>query len=54
MYLPIRISTAKAEMELELELIQTHMTQNQCCGLKWGRVDSRNKQAQRKCNKVSS
>ena len=24
--------------ELELELIQSHMTQNQCCGVKWLRV----------------
>ena len=40
--------------ELELELIQPILHKSQCCGLKWGHVDSRNRQAQRKGNKVSS
>ena len=41
-------------LELELELIQTHMTQKPVLRVEVGRVDSRNRQAQRKGKLVSS
>ena len=29
-------SHQRSPLELELELIQSHMAQSQCCGVKWG------------------
>eukprot|EP00614_Pseudopedinella_elastica_P022287 CAMPEP_0172628432 /NCGR_PEP_ID=MMETSP1068-20121228/161793_1 /TAXON_ID=35684 /ORGANISM="Pseudopedinella elastica, Strain CCMP716" /LENGTH=40 /DNA_ID= /DNA_START= /DNA_END= /DNA_ORIENTATION= len=37
-FMPVGASMAEGKRLLELKLMQCHMTQSHCCGVKWMRV----------------